>query len=134
MPSRAPKLAQPPLNGREFRRLVDGQLTEAQWQKQIEQALDVLGWWWMHIPSNVVVCPHGTKVYRGIRKGFPDILAIRPPYILWLELKRERGQLDAEQRRVGKMLEACGQVYLHARPRDRERVLNLIAHPETCVA
>jgi hypothetical protein len=122
---------QPPLDGRDFRRLMDGQLKEADWQKQVEEALDVCGWWWMHIPSNVVVCPHGTKIYRGIAKGFPDILALRPPHILWIELKRDRGgHLESEQRRVGAMLEACGQTWLYARPRDRERLLNLIAHPE----
>jgi hypothetical protein len=110
---------------------MDGALTEAQWQKQVEEALDVFTWWWMHIPSNVVVCSvcH-SKNYRGIAKGFPDILAIKPPHILWIECKRERGQLDPEQKRVGAMLEACGQRWIHARPRDRAQLLNLIAHPE----
>ena len=121
------KLSQPPLTGREFRRLTDGALTEAQWQKQIERALTAFGWWWMHIPSNVVVCSRcGTKVYRGIAKGFPDILAIKPPRILWLELKKETGHLDAEQVRVGHMLQACGQTWIHARPRDREQLIELI--------
>lgn len=119
------------LSGREFRKLIDGQLSEKQWQKQVEEALTVYGWWWMHIPPNVVVCPRcTTKIYRGIAKGFPDILAIKPPYILWIELKRERGQLDSDQRRVLAMLEACDQIVRHARPRDREALLNLIAHPE----
>ena len=82
-------MTQPPLSGRQFRRLVDGALTEAQWQKQVEGWLDLYGYWWMHIPSNVVVCVRcGHKNYRGIKKGFPDILAIKPPVMLWLELKR----------------------------------------------
>jgi hypothetical protein len=110
---------------------MDGSLTEAQWQKSVEQALTVFGWWWMHIPPNVVVCPNcHTKLYRGIARGFPDILAIKPPHILWIELKRERGQLEPEQTTVGQMLQACGQTWLHARPRDRERLMGLIAHPE----
>lgn len=126
-----PPATQPPLTGREFRRLTDGVLTEAQWQKQIEDALTVFGYWWMHVPSNVVVCPRCKhKIYRGIRKGFPDILAIKPPDILWIELKRERGQLEPEQTEVGQMLQACGQTWIHARPRDREQLLDLIAHPE----
>jgi VRR-NUC domain-containing protein len=124
-------IAQPPLSGREFRRLADGVLSEAEWQKQIEDALDLFGWWYMHIPSNVIVCFFcHKKNFRGIAKGFPDLLAIRPPHILWLECKTELGQLKPEQRRVGAMLEACGQKWVHARPRDRERVLELIAHPE----
>lgn len=128
MRNNRPALAQPPLDAPAIRRLMDRQLKEAPWQKQVEEALDVFGWWWMHIPPNVVVCPHcRTRIYRGIRKGFPDILAIKPPYILWIECKTERGHIDPEQHRVKAMLEACGQIVLHVRPRDRERVLELIA-------
>lgn len=132
MPRRAkPSIAQPPLTGREFRRLVDGQLSEKQWQKQVEEALDVYGWWWFHVPSNVLVCMRcHAKNYRGIKRGFPDILAIKPPHILWIELKRERGWLDPDQKRVHEMLRACGQTVLHVRPRDREQLLELIAHPD----
>lgn len=121
------KLAQPTL----FRRAVDGALTERQWQQEVEDALDFFGWWWMHVPANVVQCPNcHMRIYRGIRKGVPDLWAIRPPHMLYIELKRERGQLDPEQRRVGHMLEACGQRWIHARPRDRESLLKVIAHPE----
>jgi hypothetical protein len=128
--SRVPA-TQPPLTGREFRRLTDGALSEAKWQKQVEDMLDLFGYWWMHVPPNVVVCPRcKTKIYRGIKKGFPDVLAIKPPHILWIELKKERGQLEPEQTLVGQMLLACGQRWVHARPRDREDLLNLIAHPE----
>src|SRR5262249_43748205 len=60
-------LSQPPLTSREFRRLVDGQLSEKEWQKQLEEALDLYGWWWMHIPANVIVCRFcHRKNYRGI--------------------------------------------------------------------
>ena len=119
------------LSGQAFRKLIDGNLKEATWQKQVEEALTVCGWWWMHVPPNVVVCPRcHTKVYRGIRKGFPDLFAIKPPHKLWLELKTERGQLEPEQREVLDMLAACGETVLFARPRDREHLLNLIAHPE----
>lgn len=113
---------------------MDGKLKEKPWQKQVEGQLDLLGWWWIHIPSNVVVCPicH-KKIYRGIKKGFPDLLAIRPPYILWIECKTEHGHVDPEQTRVKQMLEACGQIVIHARPRDRERLLRLITHPEEYV-
>lgn len=110
---------------------MDQQLKEAPWQKQIEDALDAFGWWWMHIPPNVVVCPQcRTRIYRGIRKGFPDILSIKPPHILWIECKTERGSVGPEQQRVKAMLEASGQVVVHVRPRDRERLFALIAETE----
>lgn len=124
-------LAQPVLTGAEIRRLTDGKLKEREWQQQVEEALTRHGWWFIHIPANVVICPScHRKIYRGIAKGFPDILAIKPPRLLWLELKRERGQLEPEQKRVGAMLQACGQTWLHARPRDREELLHLIAGTE----
>lgn len=114
-----------------FRRFMDRQLSEAQWQKQVEEALDAFGWTWWHIPSNVVVCPNcHAKVYRGIRKGFPDLLAIRSPVILWIELKRERGQLSPDQRQMFQLLRASGQTVLHARPRDREWLFELLARKE----
>jgi VRR-NUC domain len=113
-----------------FRKLVDRGVKEKSLQKDVEEALDVHGWWWMHVPSNVIVCPKCRwKIFRGIAKGFPDILAIRPPHILWIELKTETGQLRPDQRRVGKMLQDCGQTWIHARPRDREQLLAMIASP-----
>jgi hypothetical protein len=128
---RAKPLAQPPLDGPAIRRLMDGKLSESDWQKQVEAALTRNGWWFLHIPPNVVVCNRcHAKIYRGIQKGFPDIFAIKPPRMLWLELKRERGQLEPEQQQLGEMLQACGQTWLHARPRDRAELLDLIAHPE----
>jgi hypothetical protein len=130
VPAKRRKEAQLTLTGRQFRRLVDGQLSEKQWQAQVERALDAHGWWWSHIPPNVVVCNRcHTRIYRGIRKGIPDIWAIKPPFMMWIELKTERGELDPEQKRVLAMLEACGMTALYARPRDRERVLHLIAYP-----
>lgn len=124
-------MQQPPLDDRKFRRLIDGALSEREWQRQVERALDACHWWWMHIPSNVVVCNRcGAKVYRQIKRGFPDILAIRPPHILWIELKVEqRGTLRPEQRTVREMLQACGQTFIHARPRDRQRLLEIIVDP-----
>lgn len=124
------KLEQAPLDGPSFRRLMDGQLKEREWQKQVEEALDAFGWWWMHIPPNVIVCSHcRRRNFRGIRKGFPDIFAMRPPHMLYIELKTEHGHLGTEQKRVRDMLLACGQTFVHARPRDREQLLEHIRRP-----
>src|SRR5262252_1156779 len=111
-----PKLAQPPL----LRKVMDRALTERQWQKQVEDALKLFGWWFMHVPANVVVCERcGHRNYRGIARGFPDLLAIKPPHIRWLELKRERGWVDPDQKSLHALLRACGQTVLVAKPRDR---------------
>jgi len=120
-------MRQPPL----LARLMNRNLSEAAWQKEVEETLTFFGYWWYHPSPNVIVCPKCRwKIFRGVRKGMPDILAIKPPHILWLELKDERGQLKPEQTEVGQMLLACGQTWRHARPRDREQLLCLITHPE----
>lgn len=123
-------LNQAPLSGKAFRRLMDGQLKERAWQQQAEKALDTFGWWWSHNPPNVIVCRRcGTKNYRGIRKGIPDLWAMKPPFVMYIELKTESGQLDREQKRVRALIEACGLTFIHARPRDRERLVEIIADP-----
>jgi hypothetical protein len=123
-------LAQEPLP--DVRRLVNATIKEAPWQKTVEQALTKHGWWWFHVPPNVVICNVcGNRIYRRIRKGIPDLIAVRPPYVAWLELKTERGTLKAEQKEILGLLERCpGQIVLRARPRDRERVIELITQPE----
>jgi len=121
---------QPPFHS--MRRLIDGQLTEKQWQKMVEGQLDFFDWLWFHVPPNVIICPNcHWKIFRGIRKGFPDIVAFKNGFKpLWIELKEERGRLRPEQTAMGELLLACGQRWIWARPRDRERVLSLIANPE----
>lgn len=116
-----------------LRKYMDRKLPESAWQKEIEDALDFFGWWHSHNPPNVVVCSRcHTKNYRGIRKGIPDIWAMHPSGVmLWIECKTETGQLDPHQRQVGELIKACGLRWIHARPRDRELLLNVIAHPNT---
>ena len=41
-------------------------------------------------------------------RGFPDLVIIRPPEILFVELKAERGRVSPEQKAWLDQLEACG--------------------------
>lgn len=130
---RSGDLGQSPLAGRDFRRLIDAQLGERQWQQQVERALRRLGWWFYHPPVNVIVCSRcGHRNYRGVEKGLPDLIAMRKPYKLWLELKTEVGQLKPEQRQVLELVRECPQdlVLREMRPRHREQLFDLLAHPE----
>jgi len=43
--------------------------------------------------------------------GFPDLVLVRPPHILWVELKRTTGRITPEQGRWGQALSACGGAY-----------------------
>lgn len=52
-------------------------------------------------------------------RGFPDLVLVRPPSVLFVELKRERGKLSLAQRGWQLMLAACAGVEYHEwRPSD----------------
>lgn len=73
-------------------------MTEAAWQAQIEQVAALLGWLTFH--------PYDS---RRSREGWPDLVCSRPPRLLFLECKRERGQPTAEQYDWLERLRASGQ-------------------------
>lgn len=50
--------------------------------------------------------------------GFPDLVLIRRPRIVWVELKADRGRLTGEQRAWLDDLRACGQEVFLWRPSD----------------
>ena len=50
---------------------------------------------------------------KGMRAGFPDLVLIRPPEIIWVELKAENGRVTPAQKEMHELLRECGQrVYL----------------------
>lgn len=70
------------------RQKYDRQITEAQVQRVITDALDTYGWLWHHETDS-----------RKSKAGFPDICAVHPHTgaLLFLELKREIGVVSPEQ-------------------------------------
>lgn len=70
------------------RQKYDRQITEAQVQRVITDALDTYGWIWHHETDS-----------RKSKAGFPDICAVHPRTgaILFLEIKTEVGRLKPEQ-------------------------------------
>jgi len=118
---------------RTLRSMLDRQLSEKQWQTHVERRLKAFKWWFSHNPPNVIVCARcGHRNYRGIARGIPDLWIMRPPFMGWVELKRERGWVDPDQRSVQALINACTVQLpvVNARPRDREWLLEMLAHPE----
>jgi hypothetical protein len=94
-----------------------GLVTEATWQAQVVDLAELFGWFVYHNPDS-----------RRSNAGFPDLVLIRPPRVLFIELKRETGRLSPTQREVIDALEACPGVEVHvARPSDWERVCSWLA-------
>lgn len=81
-------------------------ITEEQWQQQVIDLAQALGW----------VCAHfrPAKTERGWRTavqadgaGFPDLVLVRAPRLIFAELKSATGRVSPDQRR---WLEALGAV------------------------
>jgi VRR-NUC domain len=73
-------------------------LREAQFQAQVVKLAELLGWRCWHQRDS-----------RGTRHGWPDLICIRRPRVIFAELKSDRGTLTAEQAACIALLRACDQ-------------------------
>lgn len=89
-------------------------LSEAQFQAQVVRYAELLGW----------RCHHQYDSRRS-REGWPDLICIRRPRLLALELKSERGRLTSAQREVLEDLRACGIPAYVVRPSQWRRLEEL---------
>lgn len=77
-------------------------MTEKQWTTHVVRYAKGRGWWRYH--------PNDS---RRSERGWPDETFIRPPVMVFAELKSMDGKLTREQPHVMGLLRACGQdVYL----------------------
>jgi len=96
---------------------VSGIVTEASWQQTVKEAAEMFGWWVYH-----------THDSRHSQPGFPDLVLIKPPRVMFIELKRETGQLTIEQRYVMDMLGECSEIETHiARPSNWSQVVEWLS-------
>ena len=95
---------------------LDRLVTESELQHMIQDLLDLYKWKWHH-----------TSDSRRSTAGLPDIVAIRPPRVLFAELKRETGRTSKTQE---EWLEALGrspgvETYLW-RPSDMDEIVRTL--------
>lgn len=82
-------------------------LTEAAFQQQIVELAGLYGWRLYH-----------TYESRRSNPGWPDLVLMRPPELVYAELKTEKGRVSPAQRRWLYGLARCGcEVYIW-RPSD----------------
>ena len=110
----------PPYDADNLTRFVRAQLdrrvTEKQWTALVLDAARVLGW----------SCYH-TYDSRRSAPGFPDIVAVRGPVALALELKTETGRPTPAQERWLTMLAAVPGVTARlARPSQWDEIVHLL--------
>jgi hypothetical protein len=81
---------------------------EAAFRGQVIELVELYDWWSMWTADS--------RTVRGA--GWPDLTLIRPPRILYVELKSRAGCLSGEQWDVLRMLDACGHETAVWRPGD----------------
>lgn len=86
-------------------------ISERAWQTQLVQLAHLHGWRTFHVLNP-----------KGMTAGWPDLVLLRPPELVFAELKREHGRVTAAQTEVLAMLEACGQEVHVWRPSDFDAV------------
>ncbi len=117
-PGRKPSVARytagQPVTAQELQAITDSALTEKAWQAEALGYLMERGW----------VCYH-TLRSKGSAPGFPDVVALRPPVVAFIELKREptrgnKAELTIHQTKWIDGLKRCTAVSARVyRPSDR---------------
>lgn len=63
----------------------------------------------------------------GTRAGLPDLIMVRPPRVVFAELKSEHGRLSAQQKVALELLERCTGVEMYVwRPRDWDALVEVL--------
>lgn len=94
---------------------------ERQFQEWTVDVATRFGWWVWHDNDS-----------RRNRAGLPDLILVRPPRVVFVELKRETGRLRPEQARVLALLERCPGVESYVwRPSDEQDVLAALGRANT---
>ena len=74
------------------------QIKEQHLQQAVIDLAELNGWLWFHDFDS-----------RKNQPGFPDLVLVRPPHVIWVELKSERGRPTKQQKEWLKQLNQCGQ-------------------------
>jgi hypothetical protein len=95
-------------------------ITEKQWQADVVEIAQLFGWHAYH-----------TFDSRRSTPGFPDLILVRPPVLIAVELKTDKGRITPTQQAWLDELAHCTEIRTHLwRPADRDQVLDQLC-PDT---
>jgi hypothetical protein len=101
-------------------------MTERAWMAQVVQYARLMRWkvWHDAATNRRRRCDSCGAWSAGARNpaGLPDLILVRRPRVVWVELKAGRGGLSAPQREWIDDLRACGQEVYVWKPKDWNRV------------
>ena len=82
-------------------------MSEAELQRVVVELAEIRGWTVNHV-RRTIGGRHGKGWVTGTTlKGWPDLVLIRPPRIVFVELKSDKGRLEPEQDHVLGLLRLC---------------------------
>lgn len=91
--------------------------SEKHFMGRVRRRADLLGWKVWHQNDSI-----------GTRAGLPDLIMVRPPRLIFAELKSEYGRLSAAQRDAIADLLRCPQVEAYVwRPSDMGAIQEVLA-------
>ena len=97
-------------------RYVRPNLSEKKYQAMVLKTARELGWLVYH-----------TYDSRRSQEGFPDLVMVKPPHVLFVELKSADGERDVDQLEWGDNLERCDQVeYRENKPAQWDELVELL--------
>ena len=97
-------------------------IKEREWQKHVMELAATYGWLYYHAPDNK---PVNGRI-QNITAGFPDLVLVKAPRIVYAELKRETGKLSPMQEKWLYLLRACGQEAYVWRPSNLNEVIKIL--------
>ena len=100
-------------------------LTEAQFQAQVTELAERLGWSWLHVNRMQGETGWRTPVSGPLGKGFPDLLLVKGTQVLFVELKTDTGYLTPPQKVLQSQVLRDQRFYVW-RPRDWAYVMEVL--------
>lgn len=102
-------------------------MTEKLWQGQVEQIAELHGWRVYHAPDNRPVRAASGRTYvQKVNAGFPDLVLVKPPRLLMIELKTTTGRVSPEQKEWLRDLDQSGVEVAVWRPADLNQILRIL--------
>lgn len=101
-------------------------MREADLQRSVVELARIFGWETMHVRPTLGGRRHGWTTSTTL-KGWPDLTLIRPPRLIFAELKSATGRLTPEQQSVMDLLSRCVGVETYVwRPGDLDGIAQIL--------
>jgi hypothetical protein len=128
-------------DAKDYKDIINNEMSEADFQSIVIKAAQTLRWKVSHFRGVRVQRANGSFYYQtpvqADGSGFPDLVMVKPPYIIFAELKKEKNKTSDSQKEWLGLLNACtgaGKDYEATnvfvrlwRPRDWDEIVKLLS-------